>query len=117
MSIQLKRAYEPTKESDGFRVLVERLWPRGLSKEKAHIDLWFKEIAPSPELRKWYGHEVEKWPEFQKKYQAELKENSDAVEEFRKLCDKHKKMTFVYAAQDEEHNSANVLKHFLEHGK
>jgi uncharacterized protein YeaO (DUF488 family) len=115
LNIQLKRAYEPAEESDGFRVLVERLWPRGISKERAHIDLWDKEIAPSTELRKWYNHELDKWPEFQKKYQQELRENSEAVEAFRKACGTHKKVTFIYSAHDEQHNSAVVFKHFLEH--
>lgn len=112
-NIQLKRAYEPVEPSDGLRILVERLWPRGLSKEKAHIDLWCKEIAPSTELRKWYNHELERWPDFQKKYTEELKANPEEVSELRQHC-KGKKVTFIYAARDEEHNGAVVLKHFLE---
>jgi uncharacterized protein YeaO (DUF488 family) len=116
-SIQLKRAYEPVKSTDGIRILVERLWPRGISKEKAHIAEWLKEIAPSAELRQWYQHDVDKWPEFKKKYLEELKDNDEAVKELKELCKEHSKVTFVYAAKDEEHNSALVLKHFLDHKK
>jgi len=112
--IQLKRVYEPAVKEDGFRILVERLWPRGMSKQRAGVDLWLKEIAPSPELRSWYAHDVEKWAEFQKRYRAELRENL-AVKELKSILGEHKVVTFVYAAHDEEHNSALVLKEFLEH--
>jgi uncharacterized protein YeaO (DUF488 family) len=112
--IQLKRAYEPASKDDGFRILVERLWPRGMSKQRAAVNLWMKEIAPSPELRSWYAHDVEKWAEFQKRYRAELRENP-AVDELRSILREHKVVTFVYAAHDEEHNSALVLKEFLEY--
>jgi uncharacterized protein YeaO (DUF488 family) len=112
-TIQLKRAYEPAQPSDGMRILVERLWPHGLSKEKAHIDLWLKEIAPSTELRKWYNHQLERWPEFQQKYAEELKANPEQVSQLKKHCS-GKKVTFIYAAHDEAHNSAVVLKQFLE---
>ena len=115
--IQLKRAYEPVKSTDGTRILVERLWPRGISKEDAQISEWLKEVAPSSELRQWYQHDIEKWPAFQKKYLEELKKNAESVAELSELCEKHKKVTFVYAAKDEEHNSALVLKQFLEHKK
>ena len=111
--IRLKRVYEKHSPDDGLRVLVERLWPRGLTKDRAAIDLWSKELAPSPELRKWYGHDTAKWAEFQKRYRAELRENHAAVRELREKC-KAGKVTFVYAASDDEHNSALVLKDFLE---
>ncbi len=111
--INLKRVYEPAASDDGFRILVERLWPRGLSKQAAHIELWLKDIAPSPELRTWYGHDVKKWKEFQRRYKAELSGNK-AIEELRSLLKQKRTVTFVYAARDEEHNSALVLKDFLE---
>jgi uncharacterized protein YeaO (DUF488 family) len=113
MSIKLKRAYEEPKKSDGFRILVERLWPRGVTKEKAEIDLWMKDIAPSAELRKWYSHDVEKWPEFKKRYKQELTGNKELVAELKSRVKKDD-VTFVYAAKDKEHNSAVVLKDFLE---
>src|SRR5262249_6742116 len=110
---KLKRAYDAASRGDGFRVLVERLWPRGVSKERAHLDLWLKEVSPSQELRKWYGHDTAKWKQFQERYLAELKDNRDALQV---LKDKAKEgtVTLVYAAHDEEHNSALVLKRFLE---
>jgi uncharacterized protein YeaO (DUF488 family) len=111
--ISLKRVYEKPSKSDGFRILVERLWPRGLSKEKASVDLWLKEVAPSAELRKWYSHDVEKWKEFKKRYTKELKNKKDLLDEIKKRAKKGK-VTFVYAAHDEEHNSALVLKEYLE---
>lgn len=111
--IQLKRVYETPSKDDGQRILVERLWPRGLSKEKAKIDTWLKDIAPSTELRTWYNHELPKWPEFQKKYREELRANKAAVEQLKELLKKGK-TTFVYAAKDTEHNSAVVLKEFIE---
>jgi uncharacterized protein YeaO (DUF488 family) len=116
MTIRLKRAYEAPAESDGARLLVERLWPRGLTKDKAAIEEWFKEIAPSPALRKWYGHEPAKWPEFQKRYRDELRRQPKAVERLRRRV-RTGPVTFVYAAKDEERNSARVLKEFLEAGK
>jgi uncharacterized protein YeaO (DUF488 family) len=111
--LDLKRVYETPTKSDGQRILVERLWPRGLTKEKAKIDMWLKEIAPSQELRKWYNHEIDKWPEFQKKYKDELKANKIAVERLKQLLKKGN-TTFVYGAKDTEHNSALVLKEFIE---
>jgi uncharacterized protein YeaO (DUF488 family) len=111
--IYLKRVYEPPGKDDGFRILVERLWPRGISKPRAQIDLWLKDISPSPELRTWYGHEVYKWKEFQERYRAELQYNP-AVAQMEKLLHEKKIITFVYAARDEEHNSALVLKAFIE---
>jgi uncharacterized protein YeaO (DUF488 family) len=113
---KLKRVYEEPSDEDRFRVLVERLWPRGVSKERAGLDLWLKDVAPSPELRKWYGHDTAKWKEFQQRYVAELKDNHDSVQILRDKA-KEGTVTLVYASHDEEHNSALVLKRFLEHGK
>ena len=114
--IHLKRAYEATSPNDGLRVLVERLWPRGVSKQKAKIDLWLKDLAPTTELRKWYNHEPDKWPEFSKRYRAELKGRGDDLT-LLKFVSQERPVTFVYAASDEERNSAVVLKEFLEQGK
>lgn len=111
--IHLKRAYEPPSTDDGLRILVERLWPRGLSKSRAQVDLWLKDVAPSPQLRTWYGHELAKWKEFQRRYRAEL-ENNPAVGQLQQLQHDKPLITFVYAARDTEHNSALVLKAFLE---
>ena len=114
MSISLKRAYEPPAETDGTRVLVDRLWPRGVTKSRARIDLWLKEVAPSTELRKWFGHDPDKWPEFQKRYRAELKGNP-ALSELREQS-RQGKITLVYAARDELHNDAVVLRQVLGSG-
>lgn len=111
--IRLKRVYEEAARNDGNRVLVERLWPRGVSKEKANIRLWAKEIAPSPELRKWYGHNLARWEEFKKRYWRELKGKQESLEEIRSRA-REGTITFVYAARDEEHNSAMALKDYLE---
>jgi uncharacterized protein YeaO (DUF488 family) len=113
--VKLKRAYEAPTKDDGERVLVERLWPRGLTKQKAKIDLWVKEISPSTELRKWFGHDPEKWDEFRRRYKSELKQQPELVDQLR---DKARKgpITFVYAAKDELHNSALLLKEFVESG-
>jgi uncharacterized protein YeaO (DUF488 family) len=113
---RLKRAYEEPSRGDGFRVLVERLWPRGVSKEEARLDLWLKDVAPSTELRRWFGHDPAKWPEFRRRYRAELK---DKKEELSLLRQKGRKgaVTLVYGARDEEHNGARVLKEVLEAGK
>lgn len=110
--IRLKRAYEAFSKDDGLRILVERLWPRGLTKEKAAIDVWCKEIAPSTELRKWFAHIPEKWDEFCTRYREELSKNKKAVHALKELC-KGKKATFIYAAKDEMRNGALVLKKFL----
>ncbi|MGA7904160.1 MAG: DUF488 family protein [Terrimicrobiaceae bacterium] len=111
--IRLKRVYEEAARNDGYRVLVERLWPRGVSKEKANIRLWAKEIAPSAELRKWYGHNLARWEEFKKRYWRELKGKQESLEEIRSRA-REGTVTFVYAARDEEHNSAMALKDYLE---
>ena len=115
MDIKIKRVYEKPEKGDGFRILVDRLWPRGLTKEKAALDLWLKEIAPSTELRKWFGHDHEKWNDFQKKYRKELKENKEAFS----VLKEHLKgpVSLLYAAKDEEHNEALVLKNYLTSSK
>jgi uncharacterized protein YeaO (DUF488 family) len=113
MSIRLKRAYEPRSEDDGLRILVERLWPRGLTKGKAAIDYWVKELSPSPELRKWYGHDVAKWDEFRARYRAELDRKPEPIAELLERIGAGP-VTFIYAAKDEAHNSALVLKQYVE---
>ena len=112
MKVMLKRAYETPAASDGYRVLVDRLWPRGLAKVNARIDLWLKEVAPSTELRQWFGHDPAKWAEFRKRYRAELKGNP-AWAQLESLSHQ-KKLTLVYAAQDQVHNEAAVLQELLE---
>ena len=112
MPIQLKRIYAEPSPSDGKRILVDRLWPRGLSKEKAQVDLWLKEVAPSNELRKWFSHDPEKWPEFKKRYRAELKQNPDAINELKAASKGN--TTLLYGARDTEHNEAVVLQELLQ---
>jgi uncharacterized protein YeaO (DUF488 family) len=112
LSIELKRAYEAPSGGDGLRVLVERLWPRGLTTAEAAVDHWMKDIAPTPELRSWYGHRPDRWPEFRRRYRAELRGNQAAVESLRALC-AGQQVTFVFAAKDEERSSATVLKELL----
>jgi uncharacterized protein YeaO (DUF488 family) len=112
MSVMLKRVYETPAKTDGKRILVDRLWPRGLTKLKAEIDLWLKEIAPSTGLRQWYGHDPEKWPEFKKRYHAELKGNP-ALSELQALS-RQGDITLAYAARDQLHNEAVVLKQLLD---
>jgi uncharacterized protein YeaO (DUF488 family) len=113
MVIKLKRAYEAPEPSDGFRILVDRLWPRGVSKSTARIDLWLKEIAPSADLRKWFGHEPSKWTEFRDRYFRELENNSEALNELMVHL-RHGIVTLVYGAKDQEHNNAVALKDYLE---
>jgi uncharacterized protein YeaO (DUF488 family) len=108
MKLKIKRVYEKPGKEDGQRILVDRLWPRGLTKEKAAIDLWLKEIAPSTELRKWFGHDPDKWNEFQKRYHQELKENKEQVQILNEQLEKGT-ATLVYGARDELHNEALVL--------
>jgi uncharacterized protein YeaO (DUF488 family) len=111
--VKIKRAYEPPSSEDGRRFLVERLWPRGVTKSALKLDGWLKEIAPSTELRKWFSHDPRKWSEFQKRYQAELKENLAALEPLLQAA-RQGAITLVYAAHDPEHNSARLLCDFLE---
>ena len=108
MNIKIKRVYEKPNDEDGRRILVDRLWPRGLTKEKARVDLWLKDIAPSTELRKWFGHDPGKWAEFQKRYLGELNENDEAIRTLRQEL-KEGSVTLVYGAKDEEHNEARVI--------
>lgn len=112
MSVMMKRAYDPVAKGDGQRVLVDRLWPRGITKAQARVDLWLKEVAPTTELRQWFNHEPEKWPEFQKRYKAELKANPAYAE--LKAMAKEGDLTLVYSAKDTQHNQALVLKQLLE---
>ena len=113
--VRVKRAYEPVAPDDGARVLVERLWPRGLSKERAHLDEWLKDVAPSDALRKWFHQDPDRWPEFEKRYRGELREAparaavQDLVRRARAAT-----LTLVYAAHDEEHNSAVILKKVID---
>lgn len=107
--IQIKRVYEQRGEEDGYRILIDRLWPRGVSKEKAGVDLWLKEIAPSTELRKWYGHDPEKWNEFKKRYRKELANNKELVKQIVDLEKEHGSVTLLFAAKEEEYSQAAVL--------
>ncbi|HWI15703.1 MAG TPA: DUF488 domain-containing protein [Burkholderiales bacterium] len=111
-AVRVKRAYAPASVNDGLRVLVDRVWPRGITREKLKADLWVKEIAPSTALRKWFGHDPEKWPEFKKRYFRELDGRAEAVEGLRKAGAKHS-MTLLFAARDEEHNNAVALAEYL----
>jgi uncharacterized protein YeaO (DUF488 family) len=113
LSIRLKRAYEEPEETDGFRVLVDRLWPRGIRKEKAKIDLWHKDIAPSNELRAWYHREPDQWDEFEEKYFQELDALPQAVDLLWKKIEEQKMVTFVYSSKNEERNNAVALKDYL----
>ena len=108
MAVRIKRIYEPASENDGLRILVDRVWPRGISRYDAQIDSWDKEIAPSTELRKWFGHRPERWKEFQQRYRAELKANT-ALDELRALT-RRRRVTLLYAARDTDHNHAVVLR-------
>jgi uncharacterized protein YeaO (DUF488 family) len=108
-NVRLKRAYEPPEKSDGTRILVDRLWPRGVSKEEAELDQWIKEISPSAELRTWFGHDPRRWDEFQSRYRAELAEHSDMVKDLRARA-REGTITLVYSARDEVHNDAIVLR-------
>jgi uncharacterized protein YeaO (DUF488 family) len=113
MSVRIKRVYDAPDESDGRRILVDRLWPRGLTKAKANVDLWLKEIAPSTELRKWFDHDPDKWPEFQKRYAKELAASEAALQVLEEELGKGP-FTLVYGAKDELHNDAVALQNFLE---
>eukprot|EP01132_Coremiostelium_polycephalum_P019450 gene19450-23125_t len=110
--IRIKRIYEAVSQDDGFRVLVDRLWPRGLKKEQAQIQLWLKEIAPSAALRKWFDHEAEKWATFKNSYTRELSTNK-AVKQLVDAYKKHPEMTLLYAAKEQQYNHALVLQDFL----
>ncbi len=109
----IKRIYEESSEDDGYRVLVDRLWPRGVSKEEARLDEWLKVIAPSTELRKWFDHDSDKFDEFAERYKGELTQKEHEVDHLLDIARSHR-ITLLYAAKDEEHNHAKVLKEFLE---
>lgn len=111
--IKIKRAYSRVDDEDGFRILVDRLWPRGISKEMAKLDLWLKDIAPSSELRKWFAHDPEKWKEFQMKYREELNDKKEILNQIKDIEKEKLTITLVYGAKDEEHNNAVVLRSVL----
>lgn len=111
-NVRLKRAYEPATPEDGTRVLIDRLWPRGISKAHAALDLWMKEIAPSTELRSWFGHDPARWEEFRRRYRQEIHRHADLLGELRALAQKGP-VTLVYSAHDEAHNDAVVLRELL----
>lgn len=112
MSLQIKRIYDEPAKSDGYRVLVDRLWPRGVSKEKAALDEWIKEVGPTDDLRKWFGHQPERYKEFKTKYQKELDSNL-ALKKLKDIVTKHKNVTLLYSAHDSEYNQATVLLDYL----
>lgn len=114
-TIHVKRIYEPPEASDGIRILVDRLWPRGLSREASRIDDWLKDVAPTDALRRWFAHDVRKWPQFRSRYLAELKDNPAAAR-LKQMALKAAVITLLYAARDETHNNAIVLRQFLENG-
>ncbi len=111
--IRIKRAYEKPLKKDGYRILVDRLWPRGIEKAEIELDEWIKELAPSVQLRKWWGHEPALWAEFQKQYKAELR-NNKAIQAFVETYEDKKVITLVYGAKDTKHNHAIVLQQYLE---
>jgi uncharacterized protein YeaO (DUF488 family) len=112
--IKIKRIYNKLSKDDGYRILVDRLWSRGLTKENAHVDLWLKEIAPSNELRKWYAHDHDKWEDFRKKYKDELKSKSDLLKTIREIEKEKKIITLLYSSKEEKYNNATALKEILE---
>jgi uncharacterized protein YeaO (DUF488 family) len=114
--VGLKRVYEEPSGDDGLRVLVDRLWPRGLTKDRASVDLWLKELAPSTELRRWFGHDPARWSQFQARYEKELQERPELLKLLRQKC-KAGHVTLLYGAKDEEHNQAMVLRNLLERHK
>ncbi len=111
--IQIKRIYEEHEQQDGYRILVDRLWPRGMTKERARLNEWNREVAPSDELRKWFGHKMENFEEFTRMYNAELKEKGEELQRIRELAEKHN-LTLLYAARNTEVNHARVLLSVLE---
>ncbi|NHO34094.1 DUF488 family protein [Acetobacter sp. LMG 1636] len=113
--MRIRRIYDPPMADDGARILVDRLWPRGISKERADLTLWLKAIAPSDELRRWFGHDPERWTEFQARYRLELQNNPESVENLKSFV-KNGPVTLLYGARDTEHNEAVVLCNFLQGG-
>lgn len=116
MDIRIKRAYEPSEVSDGYRVLIDRLWPRGVSKEQAHLDEWARELAPSAELRRWFGHDPDRFPEFRRRYGKELATQQEKLRELRRRA-RVGTLTLVHSARDDEHNDAVVLAELLRRGR
>ena len=114
-TLRIKRVYEPAAQTDGQRILVDRVWPRGMTHEKAALTLWLKEIAPSADLRKWFGHDPARWDGFRSRYFAELAANAEALAQLRGYLSRGP-VTLLYAARDEEHNNAVALRDFLLHG-
>lgn len=114
--IEIKRAYEKWDKEDGFRILIDGLWPRGVSKTDAKIDLWMRQIAPTPPLRKWFGHKTKKFPEFAKRYKAELKDRGFFLYRLKDIERQKGTVTLIYGAKDIEHNNAVVLKEYLQQG-
>ena len=113
ITIKTKRIYEGPIKSDGFRILVDRLWPRGIRKDQAQVDVWYKDIAPSDALRQWFGHEPARWDEFKRRYVKELQDKDDNIESI--IAKRFgKRVTLLYGAKDEQHNNAVVLKEFIE---
>lgn len=113
MKISIQRIYADSSKNDGTRVLVDRIWPRGISKEDADLDYWWKDVAPSTELRKWFNHEEAKWPEFKERYLIELEDRKEAVVSFLESLDLRKTVILLYGAKDKNHNQAVVLKEYL----
>jgi uncharacterized protein YeaO (DUF488 family) len=111
--LKLKRIYDPPARTDGFRILVDRLWPRGVSKSTAHVDAWIKEIGPSNALRKWFAHDPSRWTEFQRRYDAELHAAPEVTGQLKHLLKEHPNATLLFGARDEEHNQAIALRAFL----
>jgi uncharacterized protein YeaO (DUF488 family) len=112
--IKIKRIYDKASEEDGLRILVDRLWPRGMSKDKAKVDLWLKEVAPSDDLRKWFSHDPQKWQEFKKRYEKELKDKQELLRIIKQAEKENGTVTVLYSAKDEEHNQAVALAAFLQ---
>ena len=111
--IKIKRVYEKPAEEDGYRILVDKLWPRGMTKKEAKIDLWERDAAPSDSLRRWFAHDLRKWAQFKRRYQAELAKKRNLLNQLKQLEKEKKKITFIYAAKDEKHNNALALKGIL----
>lgn len=114
MPVRVKRVYEQPSPEDGYRVLVDRLWPRGLSEDEAHVDLWMRDVAPSTELRKWFGHDVAKWPAFEERYRGELERHGQLLDLLRDIESHRGTVTLLFGAKDEQHNEADVLAEVLQ---
>lgn len=114
MAVKLKRIYDKPEDDDGLRVLVERLWPRGLSKKDARVDLWVKDAAPSTELRKWFSHDPSKWKEFKKRYYGELDKKREVVERLLEILKRNEQITLVFASRERECNNSAALKEYLD---